>query len=114
MESQISASGGGGENFMNDVWAAKYDGINRCNIGIERIPAIQGTTTLQSDAQKRQRVAELRFLRAIYFFEVVQQFGAIPLPLKASVGVQLEVPRVGVEVLLRCPVRAVDARIEIP
>ncbi|SFQ68288.1 RagB/SusD family nutrient uptake outer membrane protein [Hymenobacter arizonensis] len=81
------------DGFVDGVWTANYDGINRCNIGIARIPGIQGTTTLRTDAQKTQRVAELRFLRAYYYFQLVQQYGAIPLVLQPSEGVQLEYTR---------------------
>jgi hypothetical protein len=79
--------------FVDGVWTANYDGINRCNIGIARIPGIQGTTTLRTEAQKTQRLAELRFLRAYYYFQLVQQFGAIPLVLQPTEGVQLEYTR---------------------
>jgi hypothetical protein len=79
--------------FVGEVWTANYDGINRCNIGISRIPGIQGTTTLRTDAQKTQRLAELRFLRAYYYFQLVQQYGAIPLLLQPTEGVQLEFTR---------------------
>ena len=81
------------DGFVDGVWTANYDGINRCNIGIARIPAIQGTTTLRTPEQRTQRLAELRFLRAYYYFELVQQFGAIPLVLQPTEGVQLEFTR---------------------
>jgi hypothetical protein len=84
------------DEFVDGVWTANYDGINRCNIGIDRIPAINGTTTLRTQAQKDQRLGELRFLRAYYYFQLVQQFGAIPLVLKPSEGVQLEYTRAAV------------------
>ncbi|MBO2011252.1 RagB/SusD family nutrient uptake outer membrane protein [Hymenobacter negativus] len=88
-DSRLNASDG----FVDGVWTADYDGINRCNTGITYIPGIQGTTTLRTDAQKTQRLAELRFLRAYYYFQLVQQFGAIPLVLQPSEGVQLEYTR---------------------
>ncbi|WP_426059812.1 RagB/SusD family nutrient uptake outer membrane protein [Hymenobacter sp. B1770] len=87
--------------FVDAVWTANYDGINRCNIGIARIPGIQGTTTLRTEAQKTQRVAELRFLRAYYYFQLVQQYGAIPLVLQPSEGVQLEYTRAPVPEVYR-------------
>ena len=46
------------DTFVDGVWTADYDGINRCNIGIARIPGINGTTTLRTQAQKDQRLAE--------------------------------------------------------
>ncbi|MBC8085185.1 MAG: RagB/SusD family nutrient uptake outer membrane protein [Hymenobacter sp.] len=89
------------DTFVDGVWTANYDGINRCNIGIEQIPLIQGTSTLRTDAQKIQRVAELRFLRAYYYFQLVQQFGAIPLVLAASNEVRLEFERTPVPEVYR-------------
>jgi hypothetical protein len=88
-DSRLNSSDG----FVDGVWTADYDGINRCNTGIARIPGIQGTTTLRTDAQKNQRLAELRFLRAYYYFQLVQQYGAIPLQLQPTEGVQLEYNR---------------------
>jgi hypothetical protein len=81
------------DTFVDGVWTADYDGINRCNIGIAAIPGIQGTSTLRTDAQKAQRLGELRFLRAYYYFQLVQQYGAIPLVTIPSEGVQLEYTR---------------------
>jgi hypothetical protein len=87
-------TGNGLESFVHDVWTADYDGINRCNIGIQKIPAINGTTTLATPAQKNQRLGELHFLRAYYYFQMVQQYGAIPLVLQSSDGApQLEFTR---------------------
>ncbi|HEX8427589.1 RagB/SusD family nutrient uptake outer membrane protein [Hymenobacter sp.] len=88
-DSRLNSSDG----FVDGVWTADYDGINRCNIGIARIPGIQGTTTLRTDAQKTQRLAELRFLRAYYYFQLVQQYGAIPLLLEPTEGVKLDYTR---------------------
>ncbi|WP_133273388.1 RagB/SusD family nutrient uptake outer membrane protein [Hymenobacter radiodurans] len=86
-------TGNGIESFVHDVWTADYDGINRCNIGIDKIPAFTGTTTLATPAQKAQRLGELHFLRAYYYFQLVQQYGAIPISLKPTESVQLEYER---------------------
>lgn len=80
--------------FLHGIWQTYYRGINSCNVGIERIPALTGgSAALKDEAGKKIRIAELRFLRAYYYFALVQQFGAIPMPLTATVGVQLEFPR---------------------
>lgn len=81
------------EGFFNDVWTAYYDGINRCNIAIERIPTVPGVRTLVTPAGRAGRLAEVRFLRGYYYFLLVQQYGAIPLVTKSSQGVQLEFDR---------------------
>jgi hypothetical protein len=87
------------DDFVNILWSRNYQGINRCNTGLDLIPTFQGTSTLVTDAQKAQRLGELHFLRGIYYFQLVQQFGAIPLVLKSSEGVQLEFPRVAVPLI---------------
>ena len=61
------------------VWTAFYTGISRCNIAINRIPGIKGTKFLMTDTGKKQRLSEAKFLRAYYYFELVQIFGKVPL-----------------------------------
>lgn len=58
-----------------NFWQYRYKGILRCNIGIERIPE---ASILDKEKQNRL-VAEARFLRAFYYFELVKNFGDIPL-----------------------------------
>jgi starch-binding outer membrane protein, SusD/RagB family len=67
--------------FVNDLWTNNYAGIRRCNQGIELINAYNNTTSkvLGTQAQKDLRVAELKALRGFYYFQMVQQFGAIPI-----------------------------------
>lgn len=80
--------------FLHAMWTAYYRAINACNLGIEKVPGVTGGTgVLKDDAGKKIREAELKFLRAYYYFQLVQQFGAVPLPLKGTVGVQLEFER---------------------
>ncbi|MXV17344.1 RagB/SusD family nutrient uptake outer membrane protein [Hufsiella ginkgonis] len=83
------------ESFLNELWTNNYDGINRCNIGIEKIGAFSdgaskllGTYTLRT-----QRIGELRFLRAYYYFMMVQQFGAIPLVQTSSLEIRTDFKR---------------------
>jgi hypothetical protein len=72
--------------FFNGLWTNNYDGINRCNIGIERIPLYTNATSrvLGTEAQRNQRLGELYFLRGYYYFQMVQQFGGIPIVLESS------------------------------
>jgi tetratricopeptide (TPR) repeat protein len=56
------------------VWTGYYQGIARCNIAIERIPAITMNETL-----KARLIGEAKFLRAYYYFSLVRWFGDIPL-----------------------------------
>ncbi|NGM65761.1 RagB/SusD family nutrient uptake outer membrane protein [Sphingobacterium sp. SGR-19] len=84
--------GGGGENdrdmqgldhLMNTqpdrflpFWTARYQGIFRANMAIESIDNITGWT---NEAQKNQLLGEVYFLRALYYFELSQLFGEVPL-----------------------------------
>lgn len=89
---------GPADGFINTFWVNNYDGINRCNIGIERIPAYTntGSKTLGTEAQRNQRVAELRFLRGFYYFQMVQQYGGIPIVLNSSDQVRTDFTRASV------------------
>lgn len=60
---------------ISNFWQYRYKGILRCNIAIERIAAVE-----TQDTELRDRlVAEARFLRAYYYFELVRNFGGVPL-----------------------------------
>ena len=63
-------------DFLQNVWEELYRGINTCNSVIERAPA-----ATVSDAVKKLRVAEMKFLRAHYYFILVQQWGGVDLRL---------------------------------
>lgn len=60
---------------ISNFWQYRYKGILRCNVGIERIAQLD-----VEDTELRDRfVAEARFLRAYYYFELVRNFGGVPL-----------------------------------
>ena len=71
------------------LWHNFYSAINTCNAVIDRAAASDKLT----DEQKNPKIAEARFLRAHYYFILVQTFGDIPLPLKETRGVETEVIR---------------------
>lgn len=80
--------------MFHDMWTEYYKGINNANIALKLIPDMKTEFgPLSGPGIKEQRIAELRFLRAYYYFQLVQQFGAIPLNLKAVESLELEFPR---------------------
>ncbi len=79
--------------YLHDMWTAYYRAINACNMGIERIPGINGQQFYINETNKNLRIAELRFLRGFYYFMLVQQFGAVPLTLQGDITVRLEFAR---------------------
>ena len=68
-------------DILQQVWEELYKGINTCNAVIERAPA-----ATVSDAVKKLRVAEMKFLRAHYYFILVQQWGGVDLRLTETLG----------------------------
>ena len=67
--------------IIQELWEELYKGINTCNALIDRAPGITGV----ADAVKTQRVAEMKFLRAQYYFILFQQFGGVDLRLTETV-----------------------------
>jgi hypothetical protein len=59
--------------FFNDFWNGQYLGISKANEVIERVPAIQMT-----DSLKNRYIAEAKFLRAYFYFNLVRTFGGVP------------------------------------
>jgi starch-binding outer membrane protein, SusD/RagB family len=62
----------GTNSALRDEWTALYGGINLCNAGINRI----GDAGLSS-TMRNQREAELRFLRAFYYWHIVETWGGV-------------------------------------
>ena len=58
-----------------DWWQSYYEGIENCNIALENLPGIPGL----SESQLSHFMGEAYFLRAYYYFILVQIFGDIPL-----------------------------------
>ena len=67
--------------IIQELWEETYKGINTCNALIDRSATITGV----SDAVKKQRIAEMKFLRAQYYFILFQQFGGVDLRLTETV-----------------------------
>jgi hypothetical protein len=64
-------------NYLSGIWQASYLGISNANISLQRIPDI----VMEEELQKRL-LAEARFLRGLYYFNLVRLFGDVPLILK--------------------------------
>jgi len=60
-----------------DKWKEHYLGINRANIAIEKVPQIAMTPSLQ-----QRLIGECKFLRALYYFDLIDFYGDVPLYLE--------------------------------
>ena len=64
---------------IGNYWGQCYQGIQRANIAIEKIPKI----TNMSDAIRKRSVGEAYFLRAFYYYSLVRLYGDVPMFLSA-------------------------------
>jgi len=63
------------QDIINKFWNNDYTAITRANTALMSMSKVPDMTA----DQKNQRTAELQFLRAFYYFDLVQHYGAIPL-----------------------------------
>ncbi|WP_396600877.1 RagB/SusD family nutrient uptake outer membrane protein [Algibacter sp. R77976] len=63
-----------GSTYFNSFWESHYIGITRANISLDRIPEVD------FDENKKNRLfAEAKFLRAFFYFDLVRNFGGVPI-----------------------------------
>ena len=83
-----------------NIYRDHYRAITRCNQVIDNVPGIVGMdATLQ-----KQYIAEAKFLRALYYFNMVSLYGNVPLVLKqttnlADIAVQANESQVWAQVI---------------
>ncbi|MEO5978099.1 MAG: RagB/SusD family nutrient uptake outer membrane protein [Chryseolinea sp.] len=71
-------------SILLDQWTFCYKGINQANAVVGRSETVPGLT----DDIKIRRQAEARFLRALYYFYLVQTWGDVTLTLEETQGAQ--------------------------
>jgi hypothetical protein len=76
-------------SYMKNLWVSMYKAINQCNAVIGRA----GESNSIDEAVKIKYVAEARFLRALYYFILVRQWGDVHLTLEETLGVETEANR---------------------
>ena len=81
------------ENTNNGVvatiWANYYDGITRCNYAIENVNAM-GSDIINTDLKSRL-IAEAKFLRAYYYFLLINIYGDVPVLLEPKLTSELQI-----------------------
>ena len=79
------AGGGWNTNMMLNMINVAFDGIGSCNIAIKCAPLAPYST----DEDRNKKVAEAHFMRAMYYYNLVEQFGGITLHLEPASTVDL-------------------------
>jgi hypothetical protein len=64
-------------NYLTGIWQYSYLGISHANIAIQKIPGIN-----MNEELKNRYLGETRFLRGLYYFNLVRLFGDVPLILQ--------------------------------
>lgn len=77
------------DSKLSDYWDYHYAGISQCNVTLEYLPKVAGI----ADARKLVLEGEARFLRAYYYFNLVQHFGKVPLVLNTTTTVKTDFKR---------------------
>lgn len=71
-------------SYFRDTWRDFYRGINQANAVINRSEQLNIAEDL-----KTSRLAEVRFLRALYYFNLVRFYGNIHLTLEETEGIEI-------------------------
>lgn len=77
------------QSFVRDTWRSFYRGINQANAVINIADNIEGL----SEEVKNTRIAEVRFLRGLYYFNLVRFYGDVHLTLEETQGVEVKANR---------------------
>ena len=78
-----------GSGSVQGMWQSAYSSINTANTAIA---SITSSTTL-TPTLKNTRLGENRFLRAMYYFELVRTYGAVQVNLEPTQGVSIQAHR---------------------
>lgn len=93
---------------VTGVWNNLYTSINTCNAVITRATQVTGIT----DAVKNTRVAEVRFIRAEYYFMLVQLWGSVHLTLEETTGVQTKATRAPIKDIYEAIIKDLDFAVQ--
>lgn len=71
--------------MMNTVWNVCYDGIGSCNSAIQHAP----NAPFKTEEERNAVVAEAYFMRAMYYYNLVEQFGGVTVTTEPVTTVEL-------------------------
>ena len=69
-----------GNDLVGDIWKESYEGIQRTNVVLNRISDIE----YGDESQKTNRIGEMKFVRALLYFNLVRLYGDVPLVLEET------------------------------
>lgn len=69
-----------GNDLVGDIWRESYRGIQRVNVVLNRIGDIQ----YSNPQLKTRQIAEVKFIRALLYFNMVRLYGDVPLVIEET------------------------------
>jgi starch-binding outer membrane protein, SusD/RagB family len=96
---------------LEAMWALLYEGVTRCNLVLSNVPAISMDQALQS-----RILGEAKFLRAYYYFTLVNVFGDVPVILVPTAPEDLQIPQSPVSGIFAAVIEPdlKDAEVKLP
>ncbi|MCG9793725.1 RagB/SusD family nutrient uptake outer membrane protein [Flavobacterium algicola] len=74
---------------VSRIWQINYKGILYCNLILSKVPDIEFIDT----TRKKEILAEAQFMRAYYYFDLVNSFGGVPIIDRPLEQGEFNVPR---------------------
>lgn len=81
---------------LSGMWENHYKGISDANIAMDQIEQSD-----MSEAKKKTSLGEMLFIRSFLYFELLQQFGKVPLVTDGSFEIRTDFKRAGVAEIYR-------------
>jgi hypothetical protein len=67
------------ENRIYELWVGPYQGVGQCNVIISDLEKVNYQEIGLTETDKKQHIAELRALRAWYYFFLIDYFRSVPI-----------------------------------
>lgn len=103
----LSAAENNGTEFVRNFYQDTYAAIQLANMAVHYKDLTAETPELNA------RVGEVRFLRALYYFLLVQQFGDVPLVTERTSEVKVEFPRTPASEIYQFIISEMEAAMEL-
>jgi len=94
---------------VNDIWRYLYEGVDRANVVLDNINSVPNMTL----ANRQSVIAQAKFLRALFYYNLVQNWGAVPLKLTETLSPEdIHVPVSSAEVVFNAIHADLDSAIK--
>ncbi len=90
------------------IWRDHYQGINRANLAISKIPSIDMDVT-----ERNTLVAEAKFIKALLYFNLIRYYGDVPYKESETTSLNnLNIPRTPVDTIYKNIIRDLEYGVE--